>query len=125
MSKGPWKKCPLTGVSLAKLSRSDAPLTEEGNFDPAFWPDCNVFDIRSIAAHCGFADVAHFENVVLRTSGCPIHFRSVGSPTERIYGTHTSSAQAGGETWRSEQRTAARARCDAGVFDVASGSSLR
>src|SRR5215813_2743977 len=125
MSKGPWKKCPLTGMSRAKLGRSDAPLTDDGNFEPAFWPDCDIFDIRSFAALCGFADAAHFENVVLTTSGCPIHFRSVGPPTERIYGTHTSSARAGGEIWRSAQLSAAQTRGHASAFDVSSGSNLR
>ena len=132
MSKGPWNACPLTGVSLAKLRRSDVSLVDDDKFDVSVLPDCDVFDVSSFAALCGFSDVAYFRDIVLRKPGCPIHFRhrvlkdvANGRRIGDIYATRTTSAVAGGEMWRTIQLAAARTRARSGASDVTSGSNIR
>lgn len=132
MSKGLWKICPLTGVSLAKLRRSDVRLVDDDKFDVSVLPDCDVFDVSSFAALCGFSDVAYFRDIVLRKPGCPIHFRrnvlkdeSTGRRIGDIYATRTMSAVAGGQMWRINQLAAARTRARSGASDISSGSNIR
>ena len=131
MSKGAWKRCPWTGISLAKLQRSDAPVTDEGYFDRSSLADCDVFNISSIAALSGFLDVRYFQDHVLPTPDCPIHIRRmVLGDDERprrngvIYATRTTSAVAGGQMWWSRQRAAAQARISGGLSDVSSASII-
>ena len=118
MSRGPWKRCPKTGLSLARLSRvSEDYLTLEGNFHPGRFSDCDLFDVRSIAAVCGFRDWAYFRDRVLTRSDCPIHIRKVelrdqdtGQLIAKVLGTHHNSAEVGGRMWHAMQCDAARQR---------------
>jgi hypothetical protein len=133
MSKGPWRRCPHTGLSLAKLERADGNFVVDGHFDTAILSDCDVFAISSIAALCGYLDVAYFRDVVRVTSACPIHVRQIalkdaasGRRIGLIHATHTNSALAGGETWRGMQKAAAQARANASrTWDASSGSNIR
>jgi hypothetical protein len=131
MSKRPWKRCPHTGVSLTKLQRSNAPLTDEGYFDVTRLADCDVYTVSSIAALCGFSDVPYFRDVVLANPDCRIHYHRVvlkddAAPRRNgtIYATRTNSAIAGGKMWRSMQLAEARTRAMAFRFDVSSGSNI-
>ena len=131
MSKCPWKRCPYTGISLVKLHNSNAPLTEEGHFDVTSLPDCDVYDVSSIAALCGFHDVPYFRDVVLANPDCRIHCHCISliddaAPRRHgtIYATRTNSAIAGGEMWRSMQSAEARTRALAYKFDVSSGCNI-
>jgi hypothetical protein len=118
MSKGSWKCCPYTGLPLVRLERgSNVPVTPEGFFDTSRFPDSNLFCVASIAAVCGFKDVAHFRDHVLQDPECPIHFHKMRVVHERtgyligeVYATHQNSAVSGGEIWHSMRRAAARDR---------------
>src|SRR5262245_16588544 len=126
MSKGPWKSCPRTGISLRKLRHSDVPVTDDGLFDISSLPDCDVFNVASIASLCGFKDVAYFRDVVLARPDCPIHIHRIqlkDDATSRrngtIYAAHTTSAAAGGKMW-----FVMRAREQQCRFDISSGSNI-
>ena len=118
MSKESWKYCSYTGLPLNRLARgSDVPVTPEGFFDTNRFPDSNLFCVASIAAVCGFKDVAYFRDHVLQDPDCPIHFHKMRVVDERtgllideVYATHQNSAVAGGKMWHSMQRAAARDR---------------
>lgn len=118
MSKGRWKRDPLTGITLAKLADADeCYLTDDGNANIAGLEDCNVFCVNSIAALCGFEDVRHFRDKVLIDPNCPIHVHTIAltaaestSVVATIYATHTNSARAGGESWHAMMHAAARQR---------------
>ena len=131
VSKSAWQRCPWSGISLVRLSRSNAPLTGEGYFDGSSLQDCDVFNISSIAALCGFLNVAHFRDVVLADSDCPIHFRKLALSDDEelrrngyIYATHTTSAMAGGKMWHLQQRAAAQARIFGGKLVVSSAAAM-
>jgi hypothetical protein len=128
MSNGSWKCCPYTGLPRVRLERgSDVPVTLEGFFDTSRFPGSNLFCVASIAAVCGFKDVAYFRDHVLQDPDCPIHFHKMAVVDERtgrrigeIYATHQNSAVAGGEMWHSEQRAAAHDRALASRTTVSS-----
>jgi hypothetical protein len=131
MSKRPWKCCPHTGISLTKLQRSNAPLTDEGYFDVTRLPDCDVYSVSSIAAICGFHDVPYFRDVVLANTDCPIHYHRVvlkddAAPRRNgtIYATRTNSAIAGGKMWHSMQLAEARTRALACKSDISSRCNI-
>ena len=118
MSKGPWKLCPWIGISMATLERSEPEvLTDDGEFDRDLLLDCDLFDIRSIAAAAGCRNFAYFRDVILTDPSSPFHMRRIvlrDSKTARregdIFATHTDSAGWGGDQWRARQRQAARER---------------
>jgi hypothetical protein len=96
---------------------SDEYLDAEGNFDRGLLPDCNLFDVRSIAAVCGFRDRAYFRDIVLPHPDCPIHVHRIvlrdqktGNRVEVVYATHQNSADFGGQMWREMTTNAARER---------------
>ncbi len=128
MSKGSWNCCPYTGLPLNRLERgSNVPVTPEGFFDTSRFPDSNLFCVASIAAVCGFKDVAYFRHHVLKDPECPIHVHKLALIDEsnarrigEIYATHQNSAYAGGEIWHSMQRAAARDRALASRSTVSS-----
>ena len=77
MSNGPWRRCPYTGVSLVKLQRSNAPLTDEGEFDVTelvrlrrlqYFLDCGALRLH---------DAPYFGDVILTNPDCPIHCHRV------------------------------------------------
>ena len=117
MSRGPWRRCPYTGVPLTRLGRvSEDFLTPEGYFDVSKLADCNVYCPNSIAALSGFADARHFRSVLERPDP-PIHVRQhvlrdefTGEVVAEVIATHVNSANAGGKMWHEMQREAARQR---------------
>ena len=128
MSKGSWKCCPYTGLPLVRLDRGlDVPVTPERFFDTNRFPGSNLFCVASIAAVCGFKDVAYFRDHVLQDPDCPIHFHKMAVVDERtgrrigeIYATHQNSAVAGGKMWHSMQRATAHDRALASRTTVSS-----
>ena len=118
MSKGPWRLCPVTGISLAKLSRvSDDIVRPDGTFATEILSDSNVFCVNSIAALCGYTDVAYFRDHVLEDPACPIHVHKLtlvddftGRRIGEVIATHQNSADFGGQVWHEMQQTAARER---------------
>ncbi len=128
MSNGSWKCCPYTGLPLVRLERgSNVPVTPEGFFDTSRFSDSNLFCVDSIAAVCGFKDVAYFRDHVLQNPDCPIHINKMRVVDERtgrligeVYATHQNSAVAGGKMWHSMQRAAARDRARASRTVVSS-----
>ena len=137
MSRGKWQRCPYTGRPLRILSRAnEEALTWEGYFDRSNVPDCDLFDVRSIAAVCGFRDVAYFVGHVLPHQDCRIHIHRVplldaetGELIVEVVATHTTSAQVGGGWWHDMQRRRARERATTHStrprIDVSSGQAIR
>ena len=102
MSKGPWRRDALTGLPMTLVARCDERhLNDAGHIDVSSWSDCNLFDVRSIAAAAGYADWRYFKRVVLKRSDQPFHVHRIalydadGRRLAVVIGTHTNSAQAG------------------------------
>ncbi len=122
----------MTGVSIKKLNQSSGDLLgPDGSFDRSIFPDCNVFNIGSFAALCGFKDPAYFRDVVLARSDSPIHFRTLalideltGKRLGEIYATAQNSAVAGGVMWRTMKKHEARDRELAQMTDTSSGQVI-
>ena len=118
MSRGPWKRDPLTGIPLATLAQLDeAQLAADGSLNIELPSDCNLFCVNSIAALCGFRDAGYFRDEVLTRLDCPIRVRMIELTTAEsrrvvatIYATHTNSALAGGEKWHAVVQAAVRQR---------------
>lgn len=133
MSKGPWRRCPRTGLPSSTLDLvDDAYFANDGSIDLSSVPDCNVFDPRSIAALCGFKDPVYFMLRVLQDSRSTIHVRRLpvtdeyGRAVAQITATHADSARAGGAMWRAAVGEGQRARAlGARVTDVSSGAVVR
>ena len=132
MSKGQWRRCPNTGISSKTLARlSERYLTDEGNFRIDLLPDCNLFDVRSISAACGFRDHDYFRRIILTHPNCPIHIRRItlvneetGTELAEIIATHQNSAAYGGEMWCATKRSEARERALATRTWAISGSTF-
>jgi hypothetical protein len=129
VSKKAWRRCPVSGISLAKLQFSDALRDDGAGLETALYPDCNVFAEREIAEAAGFGRVDHWKARAL--CGSFFHLRPITAidADGRVYrvgwATHTQSARWGGEKYRE----AARARQLAGrpggrprASDVSAGS---
>jgi hypothetical protein len=121
MSKGPWKRCPYTGMSMALMCRAkEGFLDWEGFFDYTPLPDCNLFDVRSFAAAAGFETKRHFVDYVLSCEGTPFHFYRLSITDDEghqlfdVFATHVNSAQVGGQFWRQMQAEHARRRATPG-----------
>lgn len=102
MARGPWGKCPLTGISKRKLSTQvgETILCDDEVINPEVFPDCDIFDVRSFTAAAGYKDVAYFVDVVLQDSAC--HAIPVRTESGRSLGfaTNTISAEAGGKAYK-------------------------
>ncbi len=122
----------MTGVSIKKLNQSSGDLLGlDGAFDTSIFPDCNVFNIGSIAAFCVYKDLAYFRDVVLPHSDSQIHFRKLvlideltGKRLGEIYATAQNSAVAGGVMWRTMKKHEARDRELAQMTDTSSGQVI-
>ena len=133
MSKGPWKRCLMTGLTRALIARADdSYLNAQGGFDTATLPDCNLFNVRSIAVAAGFDDPRYFVGHVLpnTASNFHVHTTTVSDPEghylAKVVATHTNSALAGGLIWHARIREEARARAVRAIStDVASGAAVR
>jgi hypothetical protein len=132
MSKGSWQQCPYTGMPRSILDRtSDDQTTNNGYFRTNQLPDCNLFDVRSIAAACGYRDHEYFRRFVLTHPNCPIHVQRVPLVDDEtdtrlgeIIATHQNSADYGGRIWHEMQAAAARDRGFASQVVVSSGSTV-
>lgn len=132
MSKGQWRRCPNTGISLKALARvSERYLTDEGYFRIDLLSDCNIYDVRSVSAACGFLDYDYFRRSILTHPDCPIHVRrqtlfdeESGDPLVEIIATHQNSAAYGGKLWRETRSAVARDRVLTSLTDVSSGSTI-
>jgi hypothetical protein len=96
MSRGQWKRCPITGIPVSQLPQGS-------EFDKSKFPDCNLFDVRSIAHAAGFGkQVNNFYARVLTDPSSPLHLHSLRADNGSAlsYCTHTDSAIAGGENYR-------------------------
>lgn len=125
MSKGPWKRCKISGISLVKLRGTDY-LSDTGEFKTWWFSDCDLFDVRSIAAADpdeGFTRVDDFLKRVVTDPSSPIHLHQlINDDGHGIgYATAQNSAERGWKNYRS----AAKARQLAGkrpAWDVSSAS---
>gem|GEM_PF-4940258 len=132
MSRGKWKREPLTGVRLKTLEGTDC-MNGCGEFRADDFPDCNVYDVSTIANLAGFSRPDHFKSRALTDNSSYFHLHPVVSDEEKLlaycynrkekiltYCTHVDSAKAGGEAYRK----AANARMKAGkkITDVSGGS---
>ena len=132
MSKGPWRRCPYTGMPANILDRvSEDQLTNDGHFRTDQLSDCNLFDVRSVSAACGFRDRNYFRRSVLANPSCRIHVRRVslvddetGTRLGEIIATHQNSADFGGMMWRRMQSGAARERGFAAQTAPSSSSTV-
>jgi len=107
MAKNRWKRDPLTGLTRKQLE--DLPgryVTRDGLFNCAALPDCNLYDVRTIAAEANY-DARYFRDVVLTHSGSPFHVHKISAENADgskgrilVYATHTDSAHAGREQFR-------------------------
>jgi len=132
MSRKKWKREPLTGVSIKQLEVTDW-LSFSYEFKAKAFPDCNVYDVSTIANLAGFSRPDHFKSRALTDNSSYFHLHPVVSDEEKLlaycynrkekiltYCTHVDSAKAGGEAYRK----AANARMKAGkkITDVSGGS---
>ena len=103
MAKSAWAKDWLTGLSRKKMKalREDL-LRNDGALSPDAFPNCDLFDVRSIAAAAGYADPYYFETRVLTDPSSPFHAHPLTTEAGKTigYATHTNSARAGGEAFR-------------------------
>jgi hypothetical protein len=108
VSKGPWNVCSISGFSIALLNRADLPDSlvtfETGGIDPSHYPDCNIFNVNTLAFEAGFADTRDFMRRALPSSVWHAHkyeLRDCGGKfLGTLFATHVDSARAGGEIWR-------------------------
>ena len=103
MARGPWVRCPWTGISKRKLKQiGETFLYDEGGFNPETYPDCDIFDVRSFAAAAGYKDVPHFVTTVVTDQSSPFHARQIRTESGRLLSlaTDTTSAEAGGIAFR-------------------------
>jgi hypothetical protein len=100
MSKGAWKRCPVTGESITQID--EVHLEDGSRFKVEEYPDCNLFGTRSIAREFGMLNVSNFKQRVLTDSSSPLHLHRILGVNGKVltYCTHVSSAQAGGENYR-------------------------
>lgn len=112
MSKGKWILDPLTGLPLQRqrMSIEETYLNDDGTFNPASLPDCDLFAQNSIAAAAGFKDVPYLLTLVAAN---PELFHTHQIPDEDgktvTRATATNSAQAGGWNLRAKAAEAHRA----------------
>lgn len=104
---------------------------DDGDINPSRLPDCDLFNVSSIAAVAGFADPRYFAQVVLRKPQTLFHYRTEilrdedGREVGRVFATHANSAEVGGKALREMQRQAARDRVSRGlVTDVSSKAMI-
>lgn len=131
MSKGEWRRDRLTGLPVALVARCDERhLDDAGRIDVSSWSDCDLFDIRSIAAVAGYADWRYFETVVLEGTDQPFHVHRIplysidGDWLATFIATHTNSAQAGRAALDETKSMQARAAVLTQVSSVSSGCNL-
>ena len=120
MSKGPWKRCQTTGIRIALLPDR---YKVGGDFDRSQFPDCDLFDLRTIAAAAGLPRVDDFKRRVMTDPTSPIHLWPIYDDFGVLgWATATNSAEQGGRNYRS----AASARQLAGkrVTEVSGGSGV-
>jgi hypothetical protein len=102
MSLGPWRRDKFTGLTDRQLSHSD--LDRPQKELPARYPDCNIFNVTSMAALVGVT-VAHFRDRMLPHSLAIFHFYSEKIIDDRrhntgtIYAANTTSLMCALEHW--------------------------
>ena len=124
----PKPACPYTGLNKRMLDDLYEPAKgRDGKFNPAAFPGCNIYNVRSMSAAAGFKGPDYFlKNILLSTSSL---FHVVEYPFDwvdddgevhwdTIYATHTDSAEAGGKAWRDYQKDEARNRANTGRTDT-------
>jgi hypothetical protein len=106
MSKGRWIRCPITGLTKTQLDQlPDEYLNREGRFNILALPDCNVFDVRTIAAVAGWKEHRYFSGEVLGSPSSSLNTHKVRSDINGsvlLHATHMNSADWGGRAYRAE-----------------------
>lgn len=120
MSKQKWIRCPVTDLPISQIP--DKYLTHAGAFDTRSYSDCNLFEMRSIAAAAGYQDWRYFRDVVVTGTHSHFHFYQVHDNNGRLVtvATRTTSAEHGGKVHRAETLAAQK---NIRLTDVSSGSS--
>ncbi len=114
MRSGPVLRCPLTGLAMTRKARDglnklpEEVLNDDGTFDASAFGDCNLFDVRSIAAAAGYRDSRYFIAKVLTNPTSPFHAHPVNAENGRTltYATHANSAWWGGKQFRAAKLAA-------------------
>lgn len=101
MSKGPWKRCPVSGITLVKLQGTDH-LSNRGEFKASEFPDCDLFADRTIASTAGFGRVDHWKDRALAPGSSYFHLHRIEDDEGRVlgYATAQNSAEQGGINYR-------------------------
>jgi hypothetical protein len=110
VSKKAWRRCPVSGISLAKLQFSDALRDDGTGLDTAVFSGCNVFDERAIAQEAGFGHrVDHWKARALCGSYFHLYRITAIDPDGHVvtigWATHTQSARWGGQKYREAARS--------------------
>ena len=99
MSKGKWIRCATSGLPQKRVEDLGPEyLDADDNFDPAKFPDCNLFALNSVAA-AAWASGTHASAMVQRMLGDPrFHHYEIRDVAGNLIGipTHEHSAQAWG-----------------------------
>lgn len=129
MSKGKQIRCAITGERKSVIDDFDELYRKaDGTFDPSVDSDCNLFNVRSIAAAAGYSDWRYFRDNLLTGTSSTWHVRKIPFTVVRsadgqkerviVYATHSDSAEAGGKLYREHQTKQRRLRAGWGTdFD--------
>jgi hypothetical protein len=108
MSRKAWKRCPITGIPVARLKELPVVfLADDDTFDPWSLEDCDLFDWGGIAAAAGFTNVYDFKRRALAPCSSYFHLHQLKSdewPDDDKWplgiATTQHSAEIGGQRYR-------------------------
>lgn len=102
MAKKRWKRDPVTGLPKKRIEfLPDSYLDREGNFDTTPLPNCNIWNVSSMAAIARFTP-AHFESEVITNPGSFFHMHIVRDEFGRrvTFASNVSSVYYGADKYR-------------------------
>ena len=91
----------MTGLPLGRIPEEYL-ITPDDRFDTSRYPECDLYDVRSIAAAAGYLDWRYFRDQVITAPGSHFHAHGICGHNGCVltYATHTMSAAHGGNVHR-------------------------
>ena len=99
-------------------------LLDDGSLDPEKFPDCDLFNVNTIAAVAGYSP-EWFEKEVVTDPSSPFHLQKIQNAQGNTisWATHANSAEWGGTEFRKETEKVKRANLKQ-FTDVSGGANL-